>query len=92
VPVLRRAKIEQRGQLRIKAWPIGLDLPAAEVLLEVMITFRPLPGSRVLEDAGGFFRRARSARLSRALPISAVGQFTRFSLPLLDAYDAVVLE
>ena len=37
VPGLRRAKIEQRGQLRIEEWSIGFDLPAAEVLVEVVV-------------------------------------------------------
>jgi hypothetical protein len=52
----------------------------------------PLQMRDIEVEVEGKFQRARSARLNRALPIGAVGQFTRFSLPLLDAYDAVVLE
>jgi hypothetical protein len=40
----------------------------------------------------GKFQRARSARLSRALPVASAGNYTRITLPELDAYDAVVLE
>ena len=39
----------------------------------------------------GKFARARSARLTRVLPSSQVGNYTRIALPQLDAYDAPIL-
>jgi hypothetical protein len=39
----------------------------------------------------GRFQRAHSARLNRALQLTDAGAYTKFSLPQLEVYDAVVL-
>lgn len=54
--------------------------------------FSPLPMHDIEVQLEGEFQRARSARLDRALELSPSGRYTRFSLPRLEAYDAVVLE
>jgi hypothetical protein len=54
--------------------------------------FAPLPMQEIEVQVEGRFRSARSARLGRVLPVSVDGRYSRFVLPQLDAYDAVVLE
>ena len=54
--------------------------------------FSPLPMRDIEVQVEGRFRQARSARLNRTLSLSTAGMYTRFSLPQLEAYDAVVLE
>jgi hypothetical protein len=54
--------------------------------------FSPLPMRNVLVELRGNFQRARSARLETILPTSAAGEYTKFTLPQLESYDAVVLE
>jgi hypothetical protein len=54
--------------------------------------FPPLPMRDIDVQVEGRFRKARSARMDRDLPVSYAGRYTRFSLPQLEAYDAVSLE
>lgn len=54
--------------------------------------FSPLPMRDIEVQVEGKFQRAHSARLNRDLPLSVTGRYTRFSLPQLEAYDAVVLD
>jgi hypothetical protein len=54
--------------------------------------FRPLEMRGIEVEVEGRFQRARSARLNQALSLTSVGRYTKFTLPRLDAYDAVVLE
>jgi hypothetical protein len=54
--------------------------------------FSPVPMRDIDVEVRGTFRRARSARSGSALPLTTSGGYTRFSLPELGAYDAVVLE
>jgi hypothetical protein len=54
--------------------------------------FSPLPMRDIEVQVEGRFQRAHSARLNRPLQLSAAGAYTRFSLPQLEAYDAVVLD
>jgi hypothetical protein len=54
--------------------------------------FSPLPMRDIEVQVEGRFRQARSAGLNRTLSLTNAGAYTRFSLPQLEAYDAVVLE
>lgn len=54
--------------------------------------FAPLKAREIEVQVEGKFRRARSIRLDRALTVSGDGHYSRFTLPELEAYDAVVLE
>lgn len=54
--------------------------------------FAPLQMRDIEVELEGKFQQARSASLNRVLPLSISGRYTKFSLPLLEAYDAVVLE
>lgn len=54
--------------------------------------FSPLPMRDIEVQVEGKFERARSARLNRVLPMSSTAKYTKFSLPQLEAYDAVVLD
>jgi hypothetical protein len=54
--------------------------------------FSPLPMRDIEVQVEGRFRQARSAGLNRTLSLTNAGTYIRFSLPQLEAYDAVVLE
>jgi hypothetical protein len=54
--------------------------------------FAPVAMRDIEVQVEGRFQRARSARLNRELPVTKAGKYSRFSLPELEAYDAVVLE
>jgi hypothetical protein len=54
--------------------------------------FSPLSMRDIDVEVKGTFRQARSAKRGRTLPVTVSGPYTRFSLPELDAYDAVVLD
>lgn len=52
----------------------------------------PIEMHDIALELEGSFQHARSIRLDRALPLTDVGEYTRFSLPRLGAYDVIVLE
>lgn len=54
--------------------------------------FAPIPMRDVEIQVRGTFRRARSAKLDRDLPLTAAGGYQRLVLPSLEAYDVVILE
>ncbi len=52
----------------------------------------PLPMREIEVRLKGNYQSARSAALERPLPTTRAGEYTRFVLPTLEAYDAVVVE
>ena len=54
--------------------------------------FSPLPMRDIEVQVEGKFQRAHSARLNRALPLSAAERTPNSHVPQLEAYDAIVLE
>lgn len=54
--------------------------------------FSPVEMRDVAVRVAGSFTRARSLALGRPLPVRRDGRYAAFTLPKLDAYDAVVLE
>jgi hypothetical protein len=54
--------------------------------------FPPLEMRDIQVEVAGQFRRARSAKLGANLPLSGSQGSVRFTLPQLNAYDAIVLE
>jgi hypothetical protein len=54
--------------------------------------FTPIEMRDVAVEIKGNFQHARAIRLSRALSLTRAGDYMRFSLPRLGAYDVVVLE
>jgi hypothetical protein len=54
--------------------------------------FPPVPMRDIEVQVQGKFRKARSARLNRELPLSTAGGYVKVTLPQLEAYDAVIFD
>jgi len=54
--------------------------------------FPPVEMRNIEIQVEGKFRQARSARSDAVLPVTAAGRYTKFTLPVLGTYDAIVLE
>ena len=52
----------------------------------------PVPMREIEVRVKGNYESVRSAALERPLPATRAGDYTRFVLPSLEAYDAVTLE
>lgn len=54
--------------------------------------FQPIEMRDIEIQLEGNFRRARSAKLDKDLPLASAGGYRQFQLPSLGAYDVVILE
>ncbi len=54
--------------------------------------FAPVEMRDIQVELAESFQKARSVRLDHGLPVTREGRYGRFSLPKLEAYDAVILE
>lgn len=54
--------------------------------------FAPVAMRDIRLELAGEFRSARSATLNKSLPVKRDGRYGRFSVPMLDGYEVVILE
>jgi hypothetical protein len=54
--------------------------------------FQPLAMRDLEVELKGKFKHARATRLAQDLPLATAGEYKKFKLPVLEAYEAVVLE
>jgi hypothetical protein len=54
--------------------------------------FAPVRMRDIQVELAGEFRRAQSARSGQELPVARAGRYGKFTVPVLEAYDAVILQ